>query len=304
MNELLTMRSTDQGGIFTRAEAKQCGIDDSTLRQLVKTGRCVRVARGVYAFPSPQLPPEDQHRRLTRALLRRLEGRAAASHHSALLLHGLPVHGVDLERVHLVGGSPRKVRRLPVATVHRPVEPTLLDSVDGQTLVRVAPALVQNALLHDTMSAVVSADAALKRELVTRDELTAAVATVKGRPGSRTATNMLRFMDGRSESVGETRLRLELNILQIPVVPQFKIVEDGHVIARTDLKVIGAPVVVEFDGLVKYRGDQGERAVIAEKKREDRIRRLGYEVVRVIWPELDHPAVISRWTREAIRRCR
>jgi len=45
--------------------------------------------------------------------------------------------------------------------------------------------------------------------------------------------------------------------------------------------------VVEFDGLVRYRGDGGSDVVVAEKLREDRIRSIGYEVLRVTWRELD-----------------
>ncbi|MGN6634350.1 MAG: hypothetical protein ACTHJ6_02650 [Oryzihumus sp.] len=45
--------------------------------------------------------------------------------------------------------------------------------------------------------------------------------------------------------------------------------------------------MVEFDGLVRYRGDGGSDVVVAEKLREDRIRSIGYEVLRVTWRELD-----------------
>ncbi|MFI6677673.1 hypothetical protein [Kribbella sp. NPDC050470] len=46
-------------------------------------------------------------------------------------------------------------------------------------------------------------------------------------------------------------------------------------------------LVVEFDGALKY-GETAE-AVIAEKWREDRLREHGYQVARVIWPDLDRP---------------
>lgn len=44
--------------------------------------------------------------------------------------------------------------------------------------------------------------------------------------------------------------------------------------------------IVEFDGKVKYRGDDGT-ALFDEKRREDRLRSLGYIVVRIIWADLE-----------------
>jgi len=75
------------------------------------------------------------------------------------------------------------------------------------------------------------------------------------------------------------------------------------------------PVVVEFDGMVKYGrkrdavdrwGNQltPQQVLVAEKRREDRIRELGYQVVRVVWSELDDPAGLARRIRAAINRAR
>jgi hypothetical protein len=52
--------------------------------------------------------------------------------------------------------------------------------------------------------------------------------------------------------------------------------------------------VVEFDGLVRYRGDGGSDVVVAEKLREDRIRSIGYEVLRVTWRELDRRTILRQ----------
>ncbi len=63
-----------------------------------------------------------------------------------------------------------------------------------------------------------------------------------------------------------------------------------------------AGVVGEFDGDQKYLraeqyGTSPQQAVLNEKRREDRIRRRGYEVARWGWQELQHP-----WLLEAILR--
>ncbi|WP_207453630.1 hypothetical protein [Desertivibrio insolitus] len=54
-------------------------------------------------------------------------------------------------------------------------------------------------------------------------------------------------------------------------------------------------VVVEFDGVAKYvreeytRGRNTADLVLAEKRREDRLRALGYVVIRVDWRDLREP---------------
>jgi very-short-patch-repair endonuclease len=111
---------------------------------------------------------------------------------------------------------------------------------------------------------------------------------------------MLSLVDGRSESVGETRLRVLLRVAGIRVEPQVTIRDiAGESVARVDFLVEGTRVVVEFDGKVKY-SDGGADALFAEKRREDRLRRMGYVVVRVTWSDLDYPERIVAWIRQAL----
>ena len=77
--------------------------------------------------------------------------------------------------------------------------------------------------------------------------------------------------------------------------------DEGYVVGRVDLLVEGR-VIVEFDGMVKYEGADGRAALAAEKRREDRLRALGFEVVRLTWADLDHPEVVDRLVRAALDR--
>ncbi|MBK8468782.1 MAG: hypothetical protein IPL45_03020 [Actinomycetales bacterium] len=58
-------------------------------------------------------------------------------------------------------------------------------------------------------------------------------------------------------------------------------------------------VIVEFDGRVKY---VNAAVLWDEKRREDALRALGYEVVRVTWADLEHPERVASLIRAA--RCR
>ena len=123
------------------------------------------------------------------------------------------------------------------------------------------------------------------------------------RTGIRTATRAVGFGDGRSESVGESRLRVLLADLGLPApVPQAEIRDsEGWLVARVDFLLARWGVILEFDGALKYAGS-GADALIAEKAREDRLRDLGYEVVRVTWADLAQPADLLARIRRAIAR--
>lgn len=124
-------------------------------------------------------------------------------------------------------------------------------------------------------------------------------ATVAGWPRSGRVSAMLAMVDGRSESVGESRLRIHLRAAGIAVVPQVVIIDhDRGFRARVDFLVEGTNVIVEFDGKVKYT-DGGPDALFAEKRREDELRRLGYTVIRVIWADLDNLKHIIARIRQA-----
>ena len=111
---------------------------------------------------------------------------------------------------------------------------------------------------------------------------------------------MLGMADGRAESPGETLVRRILVEGGIPVTPQLTI-HDGPVSWRADLVVDGTRVLVEFDGLVKYGSSDD---LIAEKRREDRLRALGFIVVRVTWADLRRPDHLVAEVRRAVARSR
>ena len=173
-------------------------------------------------------------------------------------------------------------------------------------MVAPARAVVRTALTMGRDCAVVAGDAALHRGLVTEAELLAEVAAISPHEGRRRALDAVLHMDGRSESVGESRTRLIMGDLGFETESQVVLVDaEGRFIARVDLLVEG--VVVEFDGRVKYARSRDVEDGVAgagqglwlEKRREDAIRRQGHPVERVIWSELRRPGLIGARIRAA-----
>lgn len=170
---------------------------------------------------------------------------------------------------------------------------------------RPALAIVQTGMVCGPMDALIAADAALGRRLVTPSDLTEAVSAVRCAPGTALIGPFLELADGRAQSPGETRLRHAFHLMEVRVTPQAKI-SDGGRTAYVDFLLDDYPVVVEFDGMAKYGGGlrPGRDELIAEKRREDWLRELGYEVVRVTWSDLDDLPALARRIGAAIRRAK
>ena len=115
---------------------------------------------------------------------------------------------------------------------------------------------------------------------------------------------MMTFIDERHESPGESLTYVHASIAGIKLIPQVTIYDnEGRWVARVDFVVEGTKVIVEFDGKTKYVRDddsEGDRVkgageiVFEEKKREDKLRALGYVVVRLVWKDFYTHGAIAR----------
>lgn len=61
----------------------------------------------------------------------------------------------------------------------------------------------------------------------------------------------------------------------------------------------GTPIALEFDGRIKY-ADGNVEVLMAEKRREDGLRALGWIIVRVEWSDLENPARLFAKIRRAM----
>jgi Transcriptional regulator, AbiEi antitoxin len=319
--------AADEHGILDVADLRRAGFDSHAVTDLVRAGELHPLARNWYVCVAPATP-EERHCLTTRAMLRAHEDRTIAGHHSGLLLLGLPTYRPDLSTVRLsrrTGGGPRPppgggggrgggrggpTRTRPGVRVGRVVP------LEAQRDETVAPALavVQHGISAGPLSALVAADAAVHRGLTTHTELAKAVAWVERHPNSALIAGFVALADGRRGSPGETRLAHLFHLMKVPVTPQYEIATAGFT-AVVDFRVDGEMVVVEFDGRVKYGRSPNEpdpfgnrrtpqEVLWLEKRREDRLRELGYEVVRVIWSELDDPKAVAQRIAAAVHRAR
>lgn len=290
------------GGVFSTADARSVDVDDPTLRALVRAREIVRVRRGAYVVGEvwAAAEHEEELRLRTMAVLRNRD-EDVATHHAALALHRLPLHGVRLDVVDVQ--SP--VSRVRLSAGLRTQPGTLAHvTVDGARCVAIEHAIVQVLLRSGMESALVPLDRALRTKVCSLSRLDAALETGAPASASTLGKRLVELADPKCDSPGETRTRLLLHDLGFAPRSQVTICDERDAfVARVDFLVEGR-VVVEFDGLQKYAGADGRAALAAEKRREDRLRSLGYVVVRLVWADLTRPAHVADLLRRALAQAR
>ena len=313
MNEALRLLEEQGEVLFTTQQAYAVGLDDRSLLRLRKTGECVRLTRGLYVLGAHQaVEPEAAHVQLARGGLL-LYPDAALSHESALLAHGFPVWRINPSVVHLQRPVQHQVRRgsfvidpwwmaMPDDREGADAAPTPAVPVPTRAGPAVEPAVavVQTTRVRGLVSGVIAADHGLHHGVFTEADLAAVARVVSGWPDSSAVGAALELADGSSESPGESRCRVCLTVAGFELVPQVRICDEhGVFVARVDFLLKGTKIALEFDGKVKY--DTGDPSVLwAEKRREDRLRELGYIVIRVTWADLDRPQQLFARIRAAM----
>jgi very-short-patch-repair endonuclease len=289
------------GGVATRRELERAGMTSPTLAAALRARRLQRVSWGVYADPPvwSEAAEWDRFRLRVEATLRRHPS-WVASHHAALVLHGLPLYRVDLERVDVAAPIRNSAVRSAVHVHPLPDGDAHLASASPRAL-PVPLACVLTAAASGIDAGVVAMDAALHGGHCAASDLDEALDDPRVRYGRRNAAAALARSDGSSESPGESRTRLLLEELGVPFRTQVDVHDAAGFVGRVDFLVAGR-VVVEFDGAVKYEGAEGRAALVREKQREDRLREAGYIVIRVTWSDLDRPAVLMARVRAALAR--
>jgi len=312
MNPVLTAVANLQGGVFSRRQALEAGYTPEQIQERLRDGRWQRVRHGQYVERTDlgHLTPWDRelvlHRRLIRAAANSMRPETfVVSHHSALILHGIPVWKVDLSEVQLTRTSGWRNGHKAGVRHHRgPLSTADIAEVDGLAVTSLARALAETAAASPFESAVVSADAVLRTGRVPSDEFSRVLEATEFWPGGPTLRAALAFANPLAESVGESRFRVLMHDLGLPApVLQVDFEDADGFIGRVDFYFPGYNLVVEFDGLMKY-ADGSRDVLIQEKTREDRLRALGLQIVRTTWADLENPARTGRILRAALDRAR
>lgn len=298
--------------IVSRSDALSRGISDAELQRYCRTRawRRLRPGRFVSRDEFDALPREDKHRVIAEAVFdATIAPDAVVSHVSAAVFHGLAVWNADLSRVHITRNRARGGgRSSAVRAVHTsPYTDEEVVDFDGVRVTALARTVADCARSLPFETAVCIADFAARARGLAAEDVVAALDSCTNHPGNRLARRVAEFMDGRSESVGESRTRVVLRHLGYTSQLQVPMTDSRGFVGRVDFDLPDIETVLEFDGKVKYgryvpEGKSAADVLWEEKRREDRIRATGRQVVRIAWSDLDRPELVDRMIRDAADR--
>lgn len=292
--------------LFSTAEAEARGISRHDLATMCRRGLIWRVARGWYS--SRVDGRRDEHHLLRTAANLRLQGPSAVvCRQSAVLLHGLPLVRTGLEVVELSKagaghGRTREGVRLSLLTLppERCVEVEMPIVGGTATIVDPASAIVGTAMTANPLAALAAGDEALRVGACTREQIAWSLEHYRGCRGIEAARQVLRHLEPRHESPGETLMGVILRDGRWDVDPQVEVRANGR-LYRLDFALRQHRVAIEFDGEVKYTGPE---VMEAQLRREEDLRSAGWVIVRFVWADLEDPAAVSERIRAAVVEAR
>lgn len=317
---------SDRRALILASDRRALTGSSRGLSRAYTRGDLVRVRAGVYYRKPAWLALKAWERyAATVAAVAASDPSVGFCYLTGLRVWRLPTPGVPTH-IHILTQSPHKAGRLPPTTWAAKDPRTGLtglerirgygifrhhwdaDIVDahGFRVTSLVQTVVDSVVRLELPAAVAVADAVLGRgrkegEGLTRIDFQPALAGLASAAKRRRILEVLSLANEAAESAGESRSRALIHILGFPPPELQRTFYDVEgFIARTDFFWPDHGVVGEFDGDVKYLDDDllGERStrdvILAEKKREDRLRALGYAVVRWDWKAITDPDILRR----------
>jgi hypothetical protein len=286
-------------------------VDDSrALRRDVERGLLVAVRRGAFVerVTWDESNSRERHLLRARAALAAASRPCALSGLSAAAVWGMPISNDWPAEVTMLdewrGGGRSEPGVRKTAAGFATARIGLIDGIRVTSLARTA---LDVARLSSFSDAVGSVDWALWRKnprAVTMEDLVAELESLHPRAGGRHLRRVIGFATSLSDSFGESATRAGIH--QLGFTPPELQVEfrDAEGLIVPDFFWRETRQAAEFDGKAKYtrveftRGDPVE-VLWKEKKREDRLRRLGCGVTRILTEHVAQPRRLERLLLDA-----
>lgn len=275
------------------------GRRGTRLNAAADAGRLVRLAPGrfVDADAWRRATPALRHLARIDALDSRIASRLVIASASAAAVHGLPWRGEFPDTVEVVDperSTAQSLRLLRKRAGRGRSITTVGMTVTGRRVTDLVTTAVDLAIHHELRLSVPALDVVLRRG-VGRSQLTAELERRRAVHGRARASVAIEFADARSDSPGESVGRVALDELGAPRPALQEEFHDAQgFVGRVDFWFAERGVILEYDGRVKYEdpamrsaGMSASDVVVAEKRREDRLRRIGrvHGVGRFGWRE-------------------
>ncbi|MGM0385258.1 MAG: hypothetical protein ACQERF_04655 [Actinomycetota bacterium] len=280
--------------VFRAAEVREAAGFLGDSRNLSRRPDLHAIRTGSYMACSEWagLTAKEQHLYLVRETVQHFGSDLLVSDRSAADLWGIPYLGERPDKVEVtkkrVGGG-RSSGHLHYRTTKKLPDPVDFDGVAVTSPARTA---VDIARTLGFASGLMAFDHVLASKLTTVEDLVLAIADLARRIDRVKAEAVLVRADRRSESPAESLARARMYQIGAPIPDlQREFFVNGVLVGRTDFYWEDADCIGEMDGDVKYLGGgasggrPAEQIVLAEKRREDALRRIVTAFIRFIWDD-------------------
>lgn len=260
---------------FTRQQALEAGLTDRQLRSLVDSQRLRRPVVGVYV--AAQVPDSTDLR--ARVIQLTAPPGAFVCDETAAWLHGATM--ALAPNSHLLVPRVCFFRRADEGRIRSPIAASGERTVSDDDLMMVGGVLTTTPLrtacdlgrLRKRDQAFAALDALLSLGVFTREELLAAIEKFAKQRGVRQLRWMAPLADGRSESYGESVLRLRWYDAGLPTPQlQISVVVDGRELFRLDIGLEELLFAAEYNGQqwhtspAQVERDASRRAWLTEER--------------------------------------
>ncbi|TDW28988.1 hypothetical protein [Cryobacterium psychrophilum] len=307
MLEMLKTYGVIFGGLIPTQALRDSGLSSHAVDALRQRAELVRVRRGWYALGASweAMGADKRYRLVVRATAHQAGPQLVLSHHSAAVLHNLPLIGSWPSAVHALrpdsaGGSSQRL-----LTAHRGMPDPHQILIGGVNVTSLPRTLIDMAADSSFLVGVTMIDHVLNRETVrvaweqhagvrgpppiTKEMLFTELEEVRPRAGRRAAERAIAFANGLSANEGESLSRVRFAELgfEVPEL-QVRFEVRGHTYF-VDYYWRGVRKIGEFDGDIKYtraevmNGRDIVGVIMAEKERENLLRPLVNSLDRWGW---------------------
>ena len=287
------------GGLLPSEALREAGVPPHSFRRLCLEGVLHGIRHGVYVTGERWRAADagERYRLLVRTTALAANHEPVLSHHSAAVLHGLPIIGGWPATVHTITSGASGGSRNRSTIGHRGPAPAVVETVHGCRVTSLARTLVDVASSSTLLVGVTMLDHALRvandraerdrtrpagvpdTPALTKEDLYRELQAVNPRTGRSQAERAIGFASPLAANPGETLSRVRIFQLGF-AVPELQVCFP---------KVLGRNAYVdfwwrrvrkigEFDGFLKYGagpvlGDRDPSSVVwQEKQREDALR--------------------------------
>lgn len=269
-----------QGGVARRRDVLRAGMSRRRLARLLRQGRLRLLTP--HLVTNVEQPAADEPLRVLAVGLE-----ATVSHTDAALLWGMELATTPELRTVTVGRDRSRLQRAG-ARVHRSDlsadERVVRDGLTVTTPLRTVLDLCRSL---PRAEAVAAADSALRRGLVSVEELTTALCRLAPGPGRARVAAVLRLVDPQAGSVLESLCRVLLHEAGLAPTQTQLVVRSayGARIGRVDFAWPEARLVVETDGFAFHSDRVSYRA---DRRRGNALVLAGWRVLRFSWEDVVH----------------